>query len=32
MIKENKPDAINVWNFPSGRMEAEEDILYAAGR
>lgn len=32
MIKENKPDAINLWNFPSGRMEADEDILFAARR
>jgi 8-oxo-dGTP diphosphatase len=32
MIKENKPTAINKWNFPSGRIETGEDILYAARR
>ncbi|MED1203511.1 NUDIX hydrolase [Heyndrickxia acidicola] len=32
MIKENKPSAINKWNFPSGRIEQGEDILNAACR
>jgi ADP-ribose pyrophosphatase YjhB (NUDIX family) len=32
MIKENKPFAINKWNFPSGRIEQGEDILIAACR
>lgn len=32
MIKENKPSAMNKWNFPSGRIESGEDILYAARR
>ncbi|MDQ0271424.1 NUDIX hydrolase [Cytobacillus purgationiresistens] len=32
IIKENKPTAINKWNFPSGRMEYGEDILEAARR
>jgi 8-oxo-dGTP diphosphatase len=32
MIKENKPSAINKWNFPSGRIEHKEDILNAACR
>ncbi|WP_312472021.1 NUDIX domain-containing protein [Neobacillus sp.] len=32
IIKENKPSAINKWNFPSGRIEPKEDILYAACR
>jgi 8-oxo-dGTP diphosphatase len=32
MIKENKPNVINKWNFPSGRIESGEDILYAARR
>lgn len=32
MIKENKPTAINKWNFPSGRIELGEDILEAACR
>ncbi len=32
IIKENKPSAINKWNFPSGRIEHKEDILYAACR
>lgn len=32
MIKENKPTAINKWNFPSGRIEYGEDILYSARR
>ncbi|WP_232698500.1 NUDIX hydrolase [Brevibacillus daliensis] len=32
IIKENKPSAINKWNFPSGRIEQKEDILYAACR
>ncbi|NHC42125.1 NUDIX hydrolase [Bacillus sp. MM2020_1] len=32
MIKENKPFAMNKWNFPSGRIESSEDILYAARR
>jgi len=30
IIKENKPAAINKWNFPSGRIEYGEDILYSA--
>ncbi|CRK82397.1 NUDIX hydrolase [Neobacillus massiliamazoniensis] len=32
IIKENKPSAIHKWNFPSGRIEHEEDILNAACR
>jgi ADP-ribose pyrophosphatase YjhB (NUDIX family) len=32
MIKENKPNVIDKWNFPSGRIETGEDILYAARR
>jgi 8-oxo-dGTP diphosphatase len=32
IIKENKPTALNKWNFPSGRIELKEDILYAASR
>ncbi|MBT2687223.1 NUDIX domain-containing protein [Bacillus sp. ISL-47] len=32
MIKENKPLALNKWNFPSGRIERGEDILTAACR
>jgi hypothetical protein len=32
MIRENKPTAINKWNFPSGRIENGEDILYSARR
>lgn len=32
IIKENKPSAINKWNFPSGRIENKEDILNAACR
>jgi len=32
MIKENKPSAMNKWNFPSGRIEQGEDILTAACR
>jgi 8-oxo-dGTP pyrophosphatase MutT (NUDIX family) len=30
MIKENKPGVISKWNFPSGRIETGEDILYVA--
>lgn len=32
MIRENKPTAIETWNFPSGRIENGEDILYSARR
>ncbi|MEH7332043.1 NUDIX hydrolase [Neobacillus drentensis] len=32
IIKENKPSALNKWNFPSGRIESGEDVLYAAKR
>lgn len=32
IIKENKPFAMNKWNFPSGRIEYKEDILDAARR
>lgn len=32
LIKENKPSAYNKWNFPSGRIESNEDILEAAMR
>jgi 8-oxo-dGTP diphosphatase len=32
LIKENKPFAMNKWNFPSGRIESGEDILNAARR
>ena len=32
IIKENKPNAVDKWNFPSGRIEYGEDILYSAKR
>ncbi|MGV3464987.1 MAG: NUDIX hydrolase [Heyndrickxia sp.] len=32
IIKETKPSAVDKWNFPSGRMEYGEDILYSAWR
>lgn len=32
IIKENKPTAVNKWNFPSGRVDYGEDILDAARR
>ena len=32
LVKENKPSAMNQWNFPSGRIEEGEDILAAACR
>ncbi|MEC1526059.1 NUDIX domain-containing protein, partial [Neobacillus niacini] len=32
MIKENKSDVRNKWNFPGGQVETGEDILYAARR
>lgn len=32
LIKENKQFAVNKWNFPSGRIEQNEDILDAACR
>lgn len=32
MIKENKPNAVHKWNFPSGHIEYGEDILYSAKR
>lgn len=32
IIKENKPTAIDMWNFPSGHVENGEDILYSAQR
>jgi len=32
MIQENKPSAMDKWNFPSGRIEQGEDILTAACR
>lgn len=32
IIKENKPTAVNKWNFPSGRIEYGEDILCSARR
>lgn len=32
LIRENKPTAVNKWNFPSGHIEYGEDILYAARR
>lgn len=32
LIKENKPTALNKWNFPSGRIENGENILAAACR
>lgn len=32
MIKENKPNAVHKWNFPSGHIEYGEDILYSARR
>ncbi|WP_413372939.1 NUDIX hydrolase [Paenibacillus taichungensis] len=32
MIKENKASVKNTWNFPSGRIKYNEDILEAALR
>lgn len=32
MIQENKASVKNSWNFPSGRIEHDEDILEAARR
>ncbi|TFI48809.1 NUDIX domain-containing protein, partial [Diaphorobacter sp. DS2] len=32
VIKENKATVKNKWNFPSGHVEKEEDILEAACR
>jgi 8-oxo-dGTP diphosphatase len=32
IIKEIKPTALDKWNFPSGRIEYGEDILYSAWR
>lgn len=32
IIRENKPVSVNKWNFPGGRMEYGEDILYSARR
>lgn len=32
IIKENKPTAVDKWNFPSGQIEYGEDILYSARR
>ncbi|PFA69220.1 DNA mismatch repair protein MutT [Bacillus sp. AFS015802] len=32
MIKENKPNAVHKWNFPSGHIEYGEYILYSARR
>lgn len=32
IIKENKPTAIEKWNFPSGRVEYGEDIFHSACR
>ncbi|MES1040040.1 NUDIX hydrolase [Peribacillus simplex] len=32
IIRENKPKGVNKWNFPGGRMEYGEDILYSARR
>ncbi len=32
IIKESKPNAIQKWNFPGGRMEEGEEILSAARR
>ncbi|UII54299.1 NUDIX domain-containing protein [Cytobacillus spongiae] len=32
LIKEIKPNAMNKWNFPSGRMEVGESIFHAAKR
>jgi 8-oxo-dGTP diphosphatase len=32
MIKENKPTAVDKWNFPSGHVDFSEDILYSARR
>jgi 8-oxo-dGTP diphosphatase len=31
IIRENKPTAMNKWNFPSGRIEYGEDILCLQG-
>jgi ADP-ribose pyrophosphatase YjhB (NUDIX family) len=30
IIRENKPTAIDKWNFPSGHIEYGEDILHSA--
>ena len=32
IIKENKPTAVDNWNFPGGHIEYGEDILYSARR
>lgn len=32
IIKENKPTAVDKWNFPSGCIEYGENILYSAVR
>jgi 8-oxo-dGTP diphosphatase len=32
IIKENKPTAVDKWNFPSGHIEYGEDILFSARR
>jgi 8-oxo-dGTP diphosphatase len=32
IIRENKPTAVDKWNFPSGHIEYGEDILYSARR
>lgn len=32
LVKENKPSAMNQWNFPSGHIEEGKDILAAACR
>ncbi|WP_113928852.1 NUDIX domain-containing protein [Bacillus sp. P14.5] len=32
IIKENKPTAVDKWNFPSGHIEYGEDIIYSAQR
>ncbi|MCY8402546.1 NUDIX hydrolase [Bacillus sonorensis] len=32
IIRENKPASVNKWNFPGGRIEYGEDILYSARR
>jgi 8-oxo-dGTP diphosphatase len=32
MLKENEPNDVHKWNFPSGHIEYGEDILYSARR
>ncbi|MFQ3545023.1 NUDIX domain-containing protein [Halobacillus rhizosphaerae] len=32
IIKENKPNAVDIWNFPGGHIEYGENIIYSAQR